>query len=226
MAKSVPVAAEAHDGRPSSSEYLEEHCAAYAEDHHAVVDHWLRPFRAGIDAAHIVEFPHPEWWSPTPEGDARLPLVFNINGELSLHSSIRSSPSGLIVPKNNFTGLGNLGFFHLPVIRAATEVARCGDFVLAHSPYAMPIVGHLQAPFPYAGVVAKTEWRTQLAPQDWKKFRKDRMSLQDQVDEFKMLIYVDGHCGALRQKDLLSSDSTVLMVQSSHELWHYPIMFP
>ena len=36
----------------------------------------------------------------------------------------------------------------------------------------------------------------------------------------------DGHCGALRQKDLLSSDAVVLAVQSSHELWHYPIMMP
>lgn len=46
------------------------------------------------------------------------------------------------------------------------------------------------------------------------------------VRDSLLLCHADGHCGALRQKDLLSSDSTVLMVQSSHELWHYPIMFP
>ena len=51
-------------------------------------------------------------------------------------------------------------------------------------------------------------------------------------DELLVLIPVmrlavtDGHCGALRQKDMLSSDSTLLIVQSNHELWHYPILFP
>ena len=34
------------------------------------------------------------------------------------------------------------------VIRAATTAARFDDFVLAHSPYAMPIVGHHMPPFP------------------------------------------------------------------------------
>ena len=32
-------------------------------------------------------------------------------------------------------------------------------------------------------------------------------------------IYADGHCGALRQRDLLSSDATVLSVNSLHEMW-------
>ena len=31
-----------------------------------------------------------------------------------LHDTIRDSPKGLIVPENNYTGLGNFGFMHLP----------------------------------------------------------------------------------------------------------------
>ena len=39
-------------------------------------------------------------------------------------------------------------------------------------------------------------------------------------------IYADGHCGALRQRDLLSSDATVLAVISLHEMWFTPLLRP
>ena len=39
-------------------------------------------------------------------------------------------------------------------------------------------------------------------------------------------IYADGHCGALRQRDLLSSDATVLAVTSLHEMWFTRLLLP
>ena len=42
----------------------------------------------------------------------------------------------------------------------------------------------------HAGLTTKDEWSTSLTPQDWVRFRKAHMTLQDQVNTFKMLIYV------------------------------------
>ena len=39
-------------------------------------------------------------------------------------------------------------------------------------------------------------------------------------------IYADGHCGSLRQRDLLSSDATVLALTSLHEMWFTPLLLP
>ena len=40
-----------------------------------------------------------------------------------LHDTIRNSPKGLIVPENNYTGLGNFGFMHLPGARLTLLMA-------------------------------------------------------------------------------------------------------
>ncbi len=57
-------------------------------------------------------------WGPTPEGNARLPLVFNINGKLSVHGSIRTSPNGFIVPNNNF------------MVSSSTELHKAGSLMI------------------------------------------------------------------------------------------------
>ena len=71
----------------------------------------------------------PAGWSATNEGNARLPLVYNIKGKLMLHDTIRNSPKGLIVPENNYTGLGNFGFMHLPGAR----LTKHEDFVFQNT---------------------------------------------------------------------------------------------
>ena len=76
-----------------------------------------------IVAAFVTASDAPAGWSATNEGNARLPLVYNINGKLMLHDSIRDSPKGLIVPENNYTGLGNFGFMHLPGARLTLLMA-------------------------------------------------------------------------------------------------------
>ena len=87
-------------------------------------------------------FNAPAGWSATDEGNARLPLVYNINGKLMLHDSIRDSPKGLIVPENNYTGLGNFGFMHLPGARLILLLASLSTSPSATS---LPLLG-LAAP--------------------------------------------------------------------------------
>ena len=67
------------------------------------MDEWLHPFRPSLSARNIVTFKHPEPWSATHEGHARLPLLFSLGGELILHPSIAETPDGHIVEANNYT---------------------------------------------------------------------------------------------------------------------------
>ena len=69
----------------------------------AQVEEWLHPFRPSLSARDIVTFKHPEWWSATHEGHARLPLLFSFGGELHVHPTIAKTPDGLIVEANNYT---------------------------------------------------------------------------------------------------------------------------
>ena len=69
----------------------------------AQVDEWLHPFRPSLSARDIVTFKHPEWWSATHDGHARLPLLFSLGGQLHLHPTIAETPDGLIVEANNYT---------------------------------------------------------------------------------------------------------------------------
>ena len=39
-------------------------------------------------------------------------------------------------------------------------------------------------------------------------------------------IYADGHCAALRLRDMLSSDSTVLALTSLEEMWYTSLIIP
>ena len=57
------------------------------------MEQWLYPFRPSINPASIVHFPHPEWWPPTDEGHARLPLLFSVSGKLQQHQTIAHSPA-------------------------------------------------------------------------------------------------------------------------------------
>ena len=41
----------------------------------------------------------------------------------------------------------------------------------------------------YSGVTSRNAANMQLTLQEWEEFRKTKMSLKDQVDKFKMLIY-------------------------------------
>ena len=57
------------------------------------MDEWLYPFRPAISPASVVQFPHPEHWTPTDEGFARLPLLFSIDGKLLAHPTIAHLPA-------------------------------------------------------------------------------------------------------------------------------------
>ncbi|DBA91833.1 TPA: hypothetical protein ACH3X1_015970 [Trebouxia sp. C0004] len=55
---------------------------------------------------------------------------------------------------------------------------------------------------------------------------KPPMSLAKQVQRFKYIINVDGHCAALRMRELLASDSVVLWVESNEVEWYYSLLQP
>ena len=55
---------------------------------------------------------------------------------------------------------------------------------------------------------------------------KPKMSLADQVKGYKYVINADGHCAALRLRQLLASDSVVLWVESNQNEWFYPLLQP
>ena len=53
-----------------------------------------------------------------------------------------------------------------------------------------------------------------------------KMSLADQVKQYKYIINADGHCAALRLRQLLASDSAVLWIESNQVEWFYPLLQP
>ena len=52
------------------------------------------------------------------------------------------------------------------------------------------------------------------------------LAAKNTVSLCHLQIYADGHCAALRLKDLLSSDSTVLAVGSPDEMWFSRLLVP
>ena len=55
---------------------------------------------------------------------------------------------------------------------------------------------------------------------------KPVMTLAEQVKKYKYIINVDGHCAALRLRDLLASDSAVFWVETNEAEWFYPLLLP
>lgn len=55
---------------------------------------------------------------------------------------------------------------------------------------------------------------------------KPKMDLAEQVKKYKYIINADGHCAALRMRDLLASDSAVLWVETNQVEWFYPLLQP
>ena len=55
---------------------------------------------------------------------------------------------------------------------------------------------------------------------------KPHMELADQISRFKYIINADGHCAALRMRQLLASDSAVFWVESNQIEWFYPLLQP
>lgn len=52
------------------------------------------------------------------------------------------------------------------------------------------------------------------------------MELAEQVSKYKYIINADGHCAALRMRQLLASDSAVFWVESNQIEWFYPLLQP
>lgn len=55
---------------------------------------------------------------------------------------------------------------------------------------------------------------------------KPKMELADQIKKYKYIINADGHCAALRMRQLLASDSAVLWVETNQIEWFYPLLQP
>lgn len=55
---------------------------------------------------------------------------------------------------------------------------------------------------------------------------KPKMQLADQIRQFKYIINADGHCAALRMRQLLASDSAVFWVETNQIEWFYPLLQP
>lgn len=70
---------------------------------------------------------------------------------------------------------------------------------------------------PPEGLPAKDEALAQTKP---------RMDLADQIKKYKYIINADGHCAALRMRQLLASDSAVLWVETNQIEWFYPLLQP
>lgn len=70
---------------------------------------------------------------------------------------------------------------------------------------------------PPEGLPAKDEALAQTKP---------RMDLADQIRKYKYIINADGHCAALRMRQLLASDSAVLWVETNQIEWFYPLLQP
>ena len=58
------------------------------------------------------------------------------------------------------------------------------------------------------------------------RFLKPKMSLAEQVKRFKYVLNADGHCAALRLRQLLASDSVVLYIESDQVEWFHPLLVP
>ncbi|KAK9829902.1 hypothetical protein WJX72_008578 [[Myrmecia] bisecta] len=79
----------------------------------------------------------------------------------------------------------------------------------------------------YAGLSSFPAEESQLVNAvERKAFEKPKMELQAQINEYKYIVNVDGHCAALRLRHLLSSDSAVMWVESPEEEWYYPLLVP
>ncbi len=70
---------------------------------------------------------------------------------------------------------------------------------------------------PPDGLPAKDEALAQTKP---------KMELADQIKKYKYIINADGHCAALRMRNLLASDSAVLWVETNQIEWFYPLLQP
>ena len=55
---------------------------------------------------------------------------------------------------------------------------------------------------------------------------KSPMNMTEQVRQYKYIINADGHCAALRMRQLLASDSAVLWVETNQIEWFYPLLQP
>ena len=55
---------------------------------------------------------------------------------------------------------------------------------------------------------------------------KPRMSLTEQVQRYKYIVNADGHCAAMRMRDLLASDSAVLWIETNQIEWFYLLLQP
>lgn len=55
---------------------------------------------------------------------------------------------------------------------------------------------------------------------------KPSMTMPEQVMKYKYIINADGHCAALRMRQLLASDSAVFWVESNQIEWFYPLLQP
>ena len=55
---------------------------------------------------------------------------------------------------------------------------------------------------------------------------KPKMSMLEQVTQYKYIINADGHCAALRMRHLLASDSAVFWVETNQIEWFYPLLQP
>ncbi|DBA77468.1 TPA: hypothetical protein ACH3X1_009293 [Trebouxia sp. C0004] len=70
---------------------------------------------------------------------------------------------------------------------------------------------------PPDGLPAKDEALAQTKP---------KMELADQIKKYKYIINADGHCAALRMRQLLASDSAILWVETNQIEWFYPLLQP
>ena len=65
-----------------------------------------------------------------------------------------------------------------------------------------------------------------LATEEVLEHTKPHMELAEQVSKYKYIVNADGHCAALRMRQLLASDSAVFWVETNQIEWFYPLLQP
>ncbi len=78
----------------------------------------------------------------------------------------------------------------------------------------------------YAGLNKEDHSRHGVTAEEQALFRKPYMSLRQQVDSFKYVVNVAGHCASGRLKMQLASDAAVMWVQSPDREWYYSFLVP
>ena len=109
------VAAFASAKRPSATEYVANHCTAYAAAYESLTEHYLSQFRGGFSTADILQRPAMYNHSRLQrEYKGALPVLYILDGNIYYDSSL---------PQPGGKRLKNLEYFGIPLLQQLAQLA-------------------------------------------------------------------------------------------------------